>query len=197
MPSCGINRFFTGGTRDDSSNAFENYLKKEGGNELTCLLQNLAKISPIDPVTGIARSLYQTMAGADYVFGSNHSYTGTDASTPNQFGMAVRFGQYSARGFDSTVFTVPLSYTINTVNGPGFVFDVPMTFVNTDGAKAYNASLGLGRRLPVSRWLHFTRDKWNIAPIARARRSWLTRVCLDRHGLCVRRAESLCRACAI
>src|SRR5215470_15007800 len=167
VPSCSIDKSFTGNTRDDSAKQFEKYIEGEGGKDLTCILQNLAKTSSIDPLTGIAGSLYQTMVMADYTLGSNHSYTGTDASTPNQLGFGVRFGQYSARGLDSTVFTIPLSYTINNAYGFGFAFDFPFTFSNTDGATAYNASLGLGVRLPVSRLLHFDRDEWDITPLVR------------------------------
>ncbi len=169
VPSCGINRAFRGNTRDDSSHAFERYLKQEGGSELTCLLQKLAQTSPIDPVTGVAGSLFQTMTIADSGLGSNVSSTSADAKIANQFSVLLRFGRYAAHGFDSTVLSLPLGYTWNLSNGLGLAVDFPVTYSETDGAKAYNASLGLGVRLPLSRFLlaNPERWEWDITPIVR------------------------------
>ena len=127
----------------------------------------LAKTSPIDLLTGIAGNVYQTMTMSNDALGSNHSSTGIEAETLNYFGLGMRFGQYSTRGFDSTVVTTPLSYTITTIHGLGFAFDLPMTLAYTDGAHAYNVSLGFGVRLPISRLLRFDRDEWDITPLVR------------------------------
>ncbi|HEY5864489.1 MAG TPA: hypothetical protein VI542_02900 [Candidatus Tectomicrobia bacterium] len=128
----------------------------------------LTKTSPIDLLTGIAGHLDQPMTMSNNALGSNHSSTGTEAETLHYFGFGMCFGQYSTRGFDSTVVTTPLNYTITTIHGLGFVFDLPMTLAYTDSAHAYNASLGFGVRLPISRLLRFDRDEWDITPLARA-----------------------------
>lgn len=57
IPNLNINKSFTGSTRDDSKDQFDEFLKESGNDILNRIHKELARVSPTDPVAGNPSSL--------------------------------------------------------------------------------------------------------------------------------------------
>lgn len=162
---------FTGDTRDESQDQLQDYLESNQEGLLKKMLQELAATTAIDPVAGNPNSLLANMGAADFSMGVDFATAGGGAleevkgggSSENSFGIGLRFGRYSAGGFDQDVYSMPLSYTFRFESDPRkqLLFDLPLSYADTDGSKTYGASLGIGYRHPIS-------DDWSLTPSIRA-----------------------------
>jgi hypothetical protein len=171
IPSLSFTKSFTGSTRDESQEQFEDFLKANGENILQQILQAAVAQTPVDPVAGNPNSLMSTMGSADFAAGVDFT-TSADAtptgearvevSTSNSFGIGLRFGRFSAGDFDQDVFNLPLSYTYRFDSDPRkqLLFDFPLTYSRTQDAESFGASFGLGYRFPVN-------DDWSLTPAVR------------------------------
>lgn len=175
IPSLGIQQTFgdPAGSRDQSQQALKDFFRGAAGRAvLTRLLDGLAAASPIDPMAGNPNSLMNVMAAADFnrdssdivagLGGSAAAAAGGPAQGPhNFFGAEARFGRYTQEQFKSDVYSVPLSYT-HLFADPRYalVADLPLTYVNNEGAKSASASVGIGLRFPVG-------ARWSLTPAVR------------------------------
>ncbi len=172
IPAADINETFTGATRDDSEDAFFEFLEGNGEEILTRLLQALARETPIDPYAGNPSSLVGRSITADFGIGrfnlSNaagagpgRNGVGGEGSPPNLFSLGFQFGHYTPRGTPSTselggreyevnTFTLPINY-VRAVGDSGFalVFDAPLTYIDTGGAVSGSASFAFGVQAPL------------------------------------------------
>jgi hypothetical protein len=172
MPSAGVNTSFTGATRNDSENDLLNFLTRNGGSEATRVLQALVAGSPIDPVAGNPASLQNTMAASDFAIGTGIGLngvtapavgpTGTLLQQPNLVALGGDIGEFNLDGYTSTVVTLPLRYTI-AFDDPRYALtlDMPLTYVNTQGASSFFGSLGASLRIPLL-------TNWYLTPGVRA-----------------------------
>lgn len=162
VPSAGINTSFTGATRDDSAKELLDFLTRGGGGSLTTsLLQQLVASSPIDPVAGNPTSLQNSMAAADFSIGTGIGLGGGDVpapsapgaarvAQPNLFIVGGDVGVVSSGGYSSEVVTLPLRYTIPFADPRYAVtLDLPLTYINTQGASNFYGSFGASLRVPV------------------------------------------------
>ena len=172
---------FQGATRDESNRLFYDWLKGKGGDLLTSLLQALIEKSPIDPVAGNPNSLMAKMVASDFTMGAKF---GTSGLTPlseekekdNLTMFGARFGQYAADDFDTDAYTLPLGYIFTLDNNTlkEIIIDAPLTYVDNNGSKAYNGSLGLGLTLEALNTIETDENdtgrngrKWLITPAIR------------------------------
>lgn len=169
VPSLGINQTFTGSgatvpqARDNAQDQLVEFLKS--GNLLGRIMRELARVSPVDPIAGNPNSLQSRMVTQD--FDSGFSSVASNmapapqpgARTPNLIGIGLQYGGYKQDGLRSNAVTLPLSYTIRSSSDPGHQLNLrlPLTVVETEGATAYHAGLGLTYRLPLTRG-------WALAP---------------------------------
>ncbi|HEV7263499.1 MAG TPA: hypothetical protein VGN83_01060 [Falsiroseomonas sp.] len=158
VPGAAIDESFTGLTRDESQDLALEWLKGRGGAAVTRLLQQAVATTPIDPVAGNPNSLMSQMGASD--FGA-----ATGALPGGRFGLGARFGQYSAEGYDTNTWTVPLGYAFELESGPTIILDGPLTLVDAGGSQSYSGSLGLGVRVPVR--LGLSGVAWSLTPMLR------------------------------
>ena len=71
VPSAGIERTFTGATRDEAQDAVTEYFKGGGGADVTKVLQAAVRETAIDPVAGNPDSLMSLMGEADFAQGTD------------------------------------------------------------------------------------------------------------------------------
>lgn len=165
VPSIGLTRTFTGATRDASQDLLEDFFKgQEGSDALTQILQELASSTPLDPVAGNPNSLLSRMGDADFARGTDYR-EGFSVSAyqdnNNDFGIGVDSGWFSNDVANQTVTTATLSYARHlSDHNASLLIDLPMTYIDSDGAQAYSASLGVGLRMPVN-------TQWALTPIVR------------------------------
>jgi len=160
VPSIGIKEVFQGATRDDSVDLLVEYLKKNAGQ----IFNKLAEVSPGNPIAGNPNSLMSRMAAGAFntafdPFSTNKvSPEGGDA-TQGLMGIGLGFGSYSGSGIASRAVTIPLSYTYRSPLQPGrqLSINLPLTFLDVEGASGYAGSLGISYRYPVT-------DYWALTP---------------------------------
>ncbi len=168
VPGAGININFAGATRNQSENMLKDWLLQNQGGLTTQLLQYMAGHSPVDPVAGNPNSLQNTMARDDFVIGTGIGLTapglpsGGLKGQPNLFTLGGEVGYVNSGGYSSEVITLPIRYTIPFSDERYAVtIDMPLTYVNTQGASTGYGSFGTSLRIPVL-------ENWYLTPAVRA-----------------------------
>lgn len=166
IPQLGINKSFNGATRSESRDMLKDYFKN--GDLLGQIFKQLAEVSPVDPIAGNPNSVMSQMVANDFSLGFddptgasgavNNATTGQQASN-NLVGIGMRFGSFRQGDLSSQVLTLPLSYTVRSDLDPRrqLIFSMPLTQGSVEGAKTYNAGLGVAYRLPIN-------DDWTLTP---------------------------------
>lgn len=77
----------------------------------------------------------------------------------NQFGIGLGYTSAEADGYHSTGIDLPMSYTANLDRLPGHKlrFDLPLAYVDTEGASTYSVGLGVAYTYPIS-------EVWTLTP---------------------------------
>jgi|GEM_PF-3347101 len=165
VPSLGITERFTGRTRDESQEMLEEYIKKNGNNILTRMLQALAAETPIDPVAGNPASLSGRMISDSFAAGTESFRLVDEAKEiSNSVSVGLATGHFRAGDYVQNTFTLPLSYTIYFDN-PGYQLrlDLPLNYTQVSDSSVYGTALGASLRIPLT-------DAWNSR-----RRDWFRR----------------------
>jgi hypothetical protein len=163
VPSAGIERTFTGATRDEAQDAVTEYFKGTGGTDVTKVLQAAVRETAIDPVAGNPDSLMSLMGAADFAQGTDAlGRIGGDGS-PNLLGFSIEAGRGTASGgYDQNRVSGTFSYRLNFEESDAAVLiDLPVNWVRSGESDSVSGSLGIGVRLPVTDW-------WSITPAVRA-----------------------------
>lgn len=169
VPSAGVNVTFNGTTRDDSQNQLKNFLLKNGSSLLTSILQSLVANSPIDPIAGNPNSLQNSSAHNDFAIGTGIGIASSEVpragtamvSEPFLMTAGGDIGFASSGGITSTIVNLPFRFVI-PLPDPRFAvtLDVPITYINTQGASTFMGSFGAALRVPVL-------DNWYLTPNVR------------------------------
>lgn len=168
IPGLGVNQTFTGATRDASKQLLADYLKKT--DIIGQIMKYQAAHSPTSPIAGAGGMLPNAVASD---FNQNFTDTATniaaqssaasaasqDKVTPNLIGIALSYGSLTNLNNKTKVTTLPLSYTIRNDIDPRrqLILSLPITQIDTNGAKSYNIALGAAYRLPMN-------DNWTLTP---------------------------------
>jgi hypothetical protein len=161
----GVDQTFNGATRSDSLEELKDFLSKNGGVILTQVNQALAATTATDPVAGNPNSLLSTMVGESFSAGfADNPSTGManaqgGSEVANEFGVDLRFGQYSLADKDVKTFSLPLSYTVRFDADPRrrLRFAMPINYSTTETARTYRAGFGVAYTHPVT-------DRWSLTP---------------------------------
>ena len=167
IPSIHVTETFTGTDRDDSVDMMEDWLKDNGEDAVTKLMQELVAETATDPVAGNPTSLQSRMVAADYLYGvnsdeaieMNNSKMGDAGSiNANMISVFARYSNYDLDGVSSSSYSMPLAYTIRFDDSKNSMsIRVPISYVDVDGSKAYNFGLGLGLT-------YYVKDQWSLTP---------------------------------
>ncbi|MBP9712688.1 MAG: hypothetical protein KBD60_03230 [Sterolibacterium sp.] len=168
IPGLGVTKTFSGTDRDDSKRLLSDYLKKS--DIIGRIMKYQAENSPTSPITG-AGGLLPTQVSTD--FNQNFGDTATNIAAPanlakvdgagaNLIGVALSYGALKTLDRDTKVTSIPLSYTVRNDLDPRrqLVISMPITQVETQGAKSYHGALGVAYRLPMN-------DSWTLTPSGR------------------------------
>jgi hypothetical protein len=163
VPAAGIDRTFTGATRDEAQDAVTEYFKGQGGNDVTRVLQAAVRETAVDPVAGNPDSLMSLMGAADFVQGTDALGHAGGQGAPNLFSFSVDGGRGSAPGgYELDRLSGTFAYRMNFEGSDTAVLlDLPVNWVRSGGADSVSGSLGLGVRVPLTDW-------WSLTPGVRA-----------------------------
>ncbi|MCB1905909.1 MAG: hypothetical protein KDH15_00945 [Rhodocyclaceae bacterium] len=159
IPELGVNETFVGADRDASQDLLEDFLKDSG--VIADIMKYQAANSPHSPISGPG-GVIPTAVMSDFgeVFNTMPSDQETEAA--NLIGAGIGLSSLSVDGRDTTITTIPLSYAIRNTIDPRrqLVFSMPITIADSEGAKAYSFSLGVGYRFPIN-------EAWTLTPAVR------------------------------
>lgn len=160
----GLTGSFTGTTRDQSQDQFEDFIKKNG--VIGQVMNYQALHSLTSPITGVG-GLIPTTIASDFNASFNSSPTAVagpntqGSSSNNLIGVGLGYGSYSVDGTSDRVSTtnIPVSYTIRNEIDPRrqLSFHLPITLVEIGTSKTVHTGLGMSYRFPVS-------DNWTLVP---------------------------------
>lgn len=158
VPSLGIDRTFAGATRDDSVDAFEEYIKQDGEE----ILRELLRVSSIDPLAGNPASVQSAMVESAFTAGTDPRIDSLDKGS--SFGVGARFGRYGNDRFTQNVYTLPLSYVYTFSNYDRLIVDVPLSYIEAEGSSSYRMQVNLSYKKNItSRWALSPSIGWGAA----------------------------------
>lgn len=163
----GLTRTYGDGTsRDQAQDAFSDEIKKDK-ELLKALSKYWVEQTATDPVAGNgASSLTRTAAAAGDIQ-QNMVLPATESgkSAVTSVGLAPRFGRYSAEGYHTNIYTLPIFYS-HWFEGQkvGLALDLPLTLADTEGSLSGNIDFGVGLNFKLVSNENFT---WYLMPMVR------------------------------
>lgn len=155
VPGAGIDEVFNGGTREGSLQQLQKWFQGQGQSRVNTLLRYAVRTTPIDPIAGNPNSALTGLAVSDFGRAVDASL-GEGAA----FGIAARFGSFSASGYNSQNLTLPLDYNWQITPRDTLQLDVPLSYIDNSGATSYSGNIGLLYRRQVT-------DSWTLQASAR------------------------------
>jgi hypothetical protein len=161
-----VKKEFDGINRDQAEEKFRNYFEENGDGLLTDMLQMLVATTSTDPIAGNPNALTNRMAADDARSPFSTGLFALEAAS-SPFGSTVSIGKYTGtnttltegKDHDITLLSIPFEYNYRFEDDPRkqIHLSMPLTYMDVDGGKAYDASFGVGYRHPIS-------DDWAITP---------------------------------
>ena len=163
FPQLGDAGSFTGTTRKESQQMFEDYIKTSG--IMGQIMNYQARHSPTSPITGAGGLVPMTIASD---FNANFADSPTAIAGPggagnsdNLIGAQLNYASFNMDNTSDRVKTtsIPFSYTLRNDIDPRrqLIFRVPVTYVEVGVARTIQAGLGVSYRIPLS-------DQWTLTP---------------------------------
>lgn len=178
IPNLDIDLSFTGANRDEAVDTFVDYLQDNQDDLLARIQRELVQSSAVETVAGNPNSLqgniisraYSTTtpigAGTTTTVGRNKNGI-LDAATlqslrkgtENYILFGLAYENIDAGGVSGYQISLPVGYSVGFDAHPGYRLNIemPLTFTDYDGAKAYQVAFTTNLQIPVS-------DQWYLYP---------------------------------
>lgn len=167
----GLDRTFTGASRDDVEAQVKDFLKKEGSAELAKLLNYLNATSPLAVNTGNPNSSAALTAQGtfdDYGFTEGHTNAELEEGVEPTYEIAMRgdVGLIEAKGFKAQSYSVPISFSIYEAERWAIRAQIPLNYTKVEGAEIFRAGMNLALPIMVvgSTKEHKTPWYWQVTP---------------------------------
>jgi len=165
--SLGINETFDATSRKDSVKLLEDWSKDNTGR----VFQKVNAVSKLSTIGGVSGYIPRTPAFDSGIDGSGLSSNVlkelAGEERESHLSILTGFSSFSANGKTADVYTLPVNYNKELGKGWALLFNVPLTYIDTDGVSSYSGSLGTGLRIPVSRYIDTGKVKWDVVPLFR------------------------------
>lgn len=154
IPSIGFTRTFVGANQADLENQIEAFLKKDGADVYARFLKSMAAQSLVAVSDGNPNATTAIAAGQSF-----QNYAMTFAETREEkdappsggdrvaLGIIADVGAFDANGIKGTAYSLPMFARFKLTERVGLNFDIPLSYIDIDGAKVFGVGLGVG--LPV------------------------------------------------
>jgi hypothetical protein len=123
-------------------------------------LQGFVSQTALDPVAGNPNSMVAKMAQDDF----RAAATSDAGGEHNLFGTGLMLGHSQATGFQTNSVSVPINYIYTLPNSSKspylLILDMPLRYLNVEGADIYDGSVGLGATVPIL-------NTWSLTPMFR------------------------------
>jgi len=158
IPKLGISKTFTKGTRSQSTNALEHYLR----NDIDGIASKIARYqighTGTSPLAGNPTSLQGQLVAGNFNNAARLSLT--TRPQPHRFAVGVGGGSYVQDGTDISIVNIPISQEINIDSdhpGRKLLLNGQFNYVTIDQAESFQGTLGLGYAHPIN-------DNWSLIP---------------------------------
>lgn len=175
IPSTGLNRQFTGGTRAQVEDQIEQFLKTEGSAEVAKFLKAMAAQSLVAVTDGNPNSTTAFSAAQTYGnYGMDFAETNEEKDSPKEsagrggFGIIADVGTFDANGIKGTTYSLPLYARFKLTERVGLNFDLPVNYVDIEGAQVFGLGLGLGLPIKVVPRAKGSPWHWQLTPFGGA-----------------------------
>lgn len=163
IPGLNIDKTFNGDSRKASHSLFKDYIKKT--DIIGDIMKYQARNTPNSPLTG-SGGLLPTMVATDFnqaTATANTAQVARQEESKNMLGLSLSYSALSALDKDTKSISIPLSYSFVSNSNPGrqLILSLPITQIETEGAKSYHLSPGIAYRIPIS-------SAWALTPSIRA-----------------------------
>jgi len=159
IPSLSINESFNGKNREASMRLLEDWFKNDKKN-VERIMQELARVSPVDPIAGNPNSLMGATVSDDFMNGFQKVATQQKGMKSKNFILiAPSFKSLDIDGKKSDSFTLPIGYSFDIGDNPKekLSLSMPLSYVRVEDAKSYNVGLGVAYSLPIT-------NSWILTP---------------------------------
>ncbi len=166
IPSIGFTRTFVGANQADIENQIEAFLKKDGADVYSKFLKSMAAQSLVSVTDGNPNSTTAIAAGQAF-----QNYAMTFAETREEkdapkgaggdrvaLGIIADVGAFDANGIKGTAYSLPMFARFKITERVGLNLDIPLSYIDIDGAKVFGAGLGVG--VPVKVIPHTKESPW-------------------------------------
>lgn len=165
--SLGINETFDAASRKDSTKLLEDWSKDNTGR----VFQKVNAVSKLSTIGGVSGYVPRTPALDSGIDGSGLSSNVlkelVGEERESHLSILTGFSSYTANGKTADVYTFPVNYNKELGKGWALLFNVPLTYIDTEGVSSYSGSLGTGLRIPVSNYIDTGKIKWDLVPLFR------------------------------
>lgn len=162
VPDAGINKSFTGATRNESEQQLRDFFKGEGNADalISQLLQAFVEKTPFDPIAGNPGSMMGLMIKNAFATGAGvWMNRGGEARSANFFSLTPQYSQNSIEGQKSQELVLPIGYSHYFANGnSALLFSLPIAVQKDSGSYSYNAGLSMALQQYIMKY-------WRVTPI--------------------------------
>ena len=158
VPDLDIDETFSGADREASVDEFVEFMKSEGRDILDDIQNELARVSPIDPIAGNPASLQSMLIGEAF---DNGAFAVGRPRADNEIGISVSGGAWKTADYSGRSATVAPEYGFVFAGDPGMKLRirVPARYQDVEGAAVYAVAPNLSLTVPVA-------DGWTLTPTA-------------------------------
>jgi len=159
IPSLEISESFQGENREASLRLLEDWFKNDK-QSVEKIMNELARVSPVDPIAGNPNSLMATTVSDDFMNGFQKVATQQKGMHSKDFILiAPSYKSLDIDGKKSDNFTLPIAYSFDMGDNPKekLTLSMPLSYVRVEDAKSYNVGLGVAYSLPIT-------DSWILTP---------------------------------
>lgn len=171
IPVTGFSRTFAGPTRQDVENQIEDFLKKDGSSEMAKFLKAMNARSAVAVSDGNPNSTTAYSAGQSYEnYAMTFAETNEEKDSQKQSagrvgaGVVADVGTFDANGISGKTYSLPLYARFKISDRVGLNFDIPLSYVDVEGAQIFGGGLNLGMPIKAIAKSKGSSWFWQVAP---------------------------------
>ncbi|MEQ2006341.1 MAG: hypothetical protein ABMA26_06055 [Limisphaerales bacterium] len=173
IPSIGFSQVFAGVNQADLETQIENFLKKDGSSVYARFLKSMAAQSLVAVSDGNPNATTASAAALSY---QNYAMTMAETREEKQnaavaaaanrvaLGIMADVGAFNANGIKGKAYSLPMFARFKLTERVGLNFDLPLSYIDIDGAKVFGAGLSVGVPVKVVRKTKESPWFWQLTP---------------------------------
>lgn len=166
----GLDRTFSGATREDVEDQIEEFLKKEGSSEYARFLKAISEQSKVAITDGNPYAATAQIANQAFMqFGNEIGETREEKERGDQgggfgIGFNADVGTFKAGGIEGNAYQLPLYAKWAITDRVAVQLNIPLSYISIESANVFGAGLGLGVPIKVIKRTKENPWLWQVTP---------------------------------